>query len=140
MEKLEQDLVEDVRLAAIDLRLETIRRGNSEEQQRFFQELATIAGNLVDNVEPIPLRERVVGYESVILWVALSAILFVVTRYWADVRDFLFQAFQTIIQNTNQVVINSINFERIQALTYELYNHPATQDAVMELVTRGNPG
>lgn len=140
MEKLDHDLIEDVRISAIDQRLEALRRGNPEEQQAFFRELSRITGTFVDNVEPTSFRERVAGYESFVLWAAFSVLLFLVTRYWADVRDFLFQASQAVVQTSNQVAINSIDFERLRAFTYELYANPATQEAILELINRGEAG
>jgi|ERR1700678_43850 len=128
-------LIHDVRDEAFRQRVNRILEGPRENREALLAELTRISSLLVDNVEPLSYSQRISGCESIILWVSCSIILFLATRNWVEIRDFLFRSVDTVGEAALNLVPSN---ERVRAIAWELYKDPRTKDAVLELILRAD--
>lgn len=100
MEKMEDDLVDAVRQEALNAANELnafYRALPVENRAQAYREILAIfdpdrgvslnQALDVNTPEVVPLRERIVGYEALLLWLGLTLLLFLFTQYGLSVWD-----------------------------------------------------
>lgn len=141
MERQDQDLlhkVQETSIELIDQRLNEIRRNGQEAIEGYIVLLTHVSEGLVDNVHPVRLGPERFGWESLLLWVTSSFILFLIIHYWPNIRDLFFNIGRTVVENMETIPNEAARFSHLRGLAHELAANPQTQQIVMEILSRSS--
>jgi hypothetical protein len=132
--KIDNDLLVEISDQAMESRIHAIVAGPNAAA--FQQDLLAIAnGNIeigalneaIDNVDGnASVRDRIRGYESIIIFVAATVLAYVIINHWRDVFSFIGGG----AQNT----LTALEYATMGQRAIEMYHNPATHDQVVAIV------